>query len=205
MLELKLPHVEPTYQRLRAWKHGQLMFDTRRAYLYFIDRHHPHWAVPAADVIWPVAAVEDAERVDDLVVLEPDAADLSLEEDQRCYGMPRSPYHRVDTLTSSRHVRVRVAGMTIADTTGPVLLVETGVTPRWYIPPSDIAWNHLEPILTRTTCQYKGEASYFRLVGTDVHFWCYEHADPEVAAVAGMLAAAGDAEITVDGRPEGGR
>lgn len=201
MFELTLPHLEPVYQRLRALRRGELVVDTRRAHLYYPDLLHPRWAVPAGDLYSDAAG----SRVGDLVVLEPDAADLWLEEDRPGYGSPRSPFHRVDPLASSRHVRLRVAGQTIADTTRPVLLIETGVVPRWYLPPGDVAWDRLDPDPTRTVCQYKGEASYYRVRGTDVRLWSYPHPDPEAALLAGLLATAGehpDVEITVDGNPE---
>jgi hypothetical protein len=58
---------------------------------------------------------------------------------------------------------------------------------------------------TRTTCQYKGEASYFRVRDSGVRLWTYRHPDPEAAAIAGHLAAAGEhlgVHITVDGTSE---
>jgi Domain of unknown function (DUF427) len=56
----------------------------------------------------------------------------------------------------------------VAEADRPVLLIETGVAPRWYIPPGDVAWAQLEPDPARTTCQYKGEATYFRVRNRDV-------------------------------------
>ena len=95
--------------------------------------------------------------------------------------------------------------MVVAETDRPVLLIETGVTARWYIPPGDVAWAQLEPVPTRTTCQHKGEATYFRVRDSQVQLWTYRHPDPEAAAIAGHIAAAGEhsgVHITVDGIPE---
>lgn len=88
--------------------------------------------------------------------------------------------------------------------TWPVLLIETGVTPRWYILPGDVAWALLEHDPARTTCQYKGEASYFRVRNSDVRLWTYRHPDPGATAIAGHLAAAEHpgVHITVDGTPD---
>jgi len=93
----------------------------------------------------------------------------------------------------------------VAETSRPVLLIETGVVPRWYIPPGDVAWALLEPSPARTTCQYKGEASYFRVRDSDAELWTYRHPDHEDAAIAGHVAAAGKpgVQIIVDGIPEG--
>ena len=37
--------VEPAHRRLRAWRAGPLLVDTRRAHLYFPGTRHPRWAV----------------------------------------------------------------------------------------------------------------------------------------------------------------
>jgi uncharacterized protein (DUF427 family) len=126
------------------------------------------------------------------VVLGPDAADLWLEEDQRAYGAPKNPHHRVDVLASSRAVRFDVDGTVIAGTRRPALLIETGVVPRWYVPPGDVVWERLAPDPTCTICQYKGEARYYRVEGTAVQLWSYPHPDPEATGIAGMLAIAGE-------------
>jgi uncharacterized protein (DUF427 family) len=68
-----------------------------------------------------------------------------------------------------------------------------------------VAWEHLEPDPTRTVCQYKGEASYYRVRESDVRLWTYPHPDPEAAAIAGLLAVAGEmpgVDIVVDGTHE---
>ena len=50
-----------------------------------------------------------------LVRFDWDAMDEWLEEDEPVYTHPRDPYHRVDILASSRHVRVAVDGVTVAE------------------------------------------------------------------------------------------
>jgi uncharacterized protein (DUF427 family) len=201
MREYTAPQVQPVYQRLRAWRAGQLLVDTCRAHLYFPDDRHPRWAVPADDLLLPAPGVLTH---DGLVVLSPDDADIWVEEDRQTYGEPRNPYHRVDALPSSRHVQILAGQTVVAETSRPVLLIETGVAPRWYIPPGDVAWARLEPIPARTTCQYKGEASYFRVRGSDAELWTYRHPDPEAAAIAGHVAAAEQpgVQVIVDGIPE---
>ena len=103
MPEPTAPQVQPVCQRLRAWRDGQLLLDTRRAHLYFPENRKPLWAVPAADLRLPAPG---ALTRDGLVVLSPDDADTWVEEDRQTYGTPRNPYHRVDALPSSRHVQV---------------------------------------------------------------------------------------------------
>ncbi|HEU5391059.1 MAG TPA: DUF427 domain-containing protein [Streptosporangiaceae bacterium] len=202
MPEQTAPWVQPVRQRLRAWRAGQLLLDTCRAHLYFPDERHPRWAVPAGDLLGPAPG---AFTHDGLAVLSPGDADTWVEEDRQTYGQPRNPYHRVDALPSSRHVQILAGQTIVAETSRPVLLIETGVVPRWYIPPGDVAWARLEPVPARTTCQYKGEASYFRVRDSDAELWTYRHPDPEAAAIAGHVAAAGQPglQIIVDGIPEG--
>jgi hypothetical protein len=45
MPERPEPRIEPTHQRLRAWRAGRLIVDTCLAHLYFPNTRHPRWAV----------------------------------------------------------------------------------------------------------------------------------------------------------------
>ncbi len=49
------------------------------------------------------------------------------------------------------------------DTTGAVMLHETALLPRWYLPETDVAPGLLRPSNTRTDCPFKGEAHYWDL------------------------------------------
>lgn len=88
-----------------------------------------------------------------------------LEEDEEAIGHPHDPFKRIDTLKSSRHVVVALDGTVLADTTRAVALHETHLPVRWYIPQDDVRMELLEPSSHRTTCAYKGVASYFSVVG----------------------------------------
>lgn len=87
------------------------------------------------------------------------------EEDVEVIGHPHDPFKRIDVLTSSRHVVVSLDGTILADSHRPKLLLETGLPPRWYLPRDDVSVDLLEPSDHRTTCAYKGVASYFSLIG----------------------------------------
>jgi uncharacterized protein (DUF427 family) len=101
-----------------------------------------------------------------------------LEEDEPLVGHVRDPYTRTDVLDSSRHVRVELAGETVADTTRARVLFETGLPPRWYIPPEDVRGELLVPSDSRTQCAYKGWASYHSVRVGDTEepdlVWRYE-------------------------------
>jgi hypothetical protein len=76
----------------------------------------------------------------------------SEEEEEQVYVHARDPYYRVDILASSRHVRVVLGGVTIAETHRPWLLIETGLPIRYYIPQQDISMDLLEPTQMTTRC-----------------------------------------------------
>ena len=57
--------------------------------------------------------------LDGYVVLDFDAFDEWYEEDERNFGHPRNPFHRIDILHSSRHVKVELGGEVLAETTRP--------------------------------------------------------------------------------------
>jgi uncharacterized protein (DUF427 family) len=103
--------------------------------------------------------------------------DAWFEEDEEVFVHPRDPYHRVDVLESSRHVRVTVNGEVAAETERPKVLFETGLPPRYYFPEEDVRTDLLVPSEKETGCPYKGFASYWSVEagGERVEdlVWCY--------------------------------
>jgi uncharacterized protein (DUF427 family) len=87
------------------------------------------------------------------------ALDAWYEEDEQVFVHPRNPYVRVDALPSHRHVRVELDGRPLADSTSPVLVFETGLLTRYYIPHTDVAFERLRRTDTQTACPYKGVTS----------------------------------------------
>ncbi len=85
------------------------------------------------------------------------------EEDEEIFYHPRNPYHRIDTIQSSRHVEVFVDGVKVADTTHPNLLFETNMPTRYYIPKNDVRMDLLIPSETQTICPYKGVSEYYHV------------------------------------------
>lgn len=132
------------------------------------------------------------EPLRDLVRLEWDAMDEWFEEDEPVYVHPRDPYTRVDALRSSRHVRVEVGGVEVANSHRPVILFETGLPARYYLPMTDVRLDLLRSTDLRTHCPYKGTAEYWSVViGDDVHenvVWGYRTPLPESGQVAGLVA-----------------
>lgn len=119
-----LTRVEPAPYRVRAWKDGRVIVDSRRAKIGFGARPPNFWLFPKEDVTAPAEDIE-AEH-DALVAVKWSAADEWWEEDERVWGEhPRDPRHRVDVRQSSRHVVVSWQGTVIAESHRPVLLFET--------------------------------------------------------------------------------
>ena len=133
------------------------------------------------------------------LVLDFDAMDRWYEEDEEVFAHPREPYHRVETRASSRHVRIHHDGRLLADTKRAVLVFETRLPTRFYIPREDIV-AELHPTELTTCCPYKGTANYW---STDTHrniAWTYRHPLAEVAPLAGLVAFYHDImDVTVDG------
>jgi uncharacterized protein (DUF427 family) len=147
----------------------------------------------------PVEALREAMRFDW------GAMDAWFEEDEEVFTHVRSPYTRVDILPSSRHVRVEVDGVVIAESTKPRVLFETGLPPRWYLPKVDVRMDLLVPTTTQTACPYKGQAEYWsvrlddRVVEDAV--WSYRTPLPECERVAGLLSFYPDrVAVFVDGK-----
>lgn len=119
------------------------------------------------------------------------AVDSWYEEDEEVFVHPRDPYTRVDTVHSSRHVKVEVDGEVIAETNRPVVLFETGLPTRYYIPKLDVRMDLLEPTNLVTHCPYKGDASYWTLrVGDKTYkdfVWSYPRPIPEIPKIENLL------------------
>jgi uncharacterized protein (DUF427 family) len=139
-----------------------------------------------------------------LIRLDWDAMDAWFEEDVEVFTHPRNPYTRVDILPSSRHVRVELDGVTVAESTSPRLLFETGLPVRYYLPKTHVRMDLLELTDVVTHCPYKGAAQSFSIrVGERLHeqlAWSYPAPLPESTAVAGLVAFYDEKlDIVVDG------
>ncbi|MFE2429222.1 DUF427 domain-containing protein [Streptomyces sp. NPDC059373] len=128
------------------------------------------------------------------------------EEEEEIFVHPRDPHKRVDAIRSGRHVRVEIGGTLVAETRRPVLLFETGLPTRYYIPREDVRFDLLTPTGLRTGCPYKGTAQYWSWSGggeTAVPAnvaWSYAEPLPAVGGIAGHVAFYNEAvDIVVDG------
>lgn len=124
------------------------------------------------------------------VLLDFAGFDAWYEEDEQRFAHPRDPFHRVDVLASSRHVRIERDGVPLAESRRARQLYETMLPVRYYLPREDV----LVPLRdspTRTWCAYKGEASYCSVeVGGELVpdlVWTYPEPMAEVRDVRGLV------------------
>ncbi len=135
---------------------------------------------------------EGIDELDDRIRFDWDALDTWFEEDEVVIVHPRSPYVRVDAIHSSRDVRVDLGRTTIAHSTRSVIVFETGVPVRFYLPPTDVRLDVIQPSDTTTSCPYKGHAEYVSAECNRKSFadvgWFYATPLHEVSTIAGMIA-----------------
>lgn len=156
------------------------------------------------DVVREAAAFRLADpELDGYLLLDFHSFDAWYEEDEPNVGHPRNPFHRIDILHSSRHVRVELDGELLAETRRPRLLFETGLPTRFYMPREDVIAD-LRPSPRTTYCAYKGQASYCSLdAGGEERsnlVWSYEQPLREASEIAGFVCFFNEkVDIVVDG------
>jgi len=219
--------VAPTAKRVRAYLDGRPVVDSTRTLMVWEVPYYPTYYFPLDDVdrdlltptgetrhspsrgeaqVHAVGGRPDAalvyhdsplEAINGHVRFEWGAMDAWFEEDEEVFTHPRDPYTRVDILASSRHVRVEIDGVTVAESRSPRILFETGLPPRYYLPKTDVRHDLLRRSDTVTHCPYKGQAEYWSVVlpadggGEVVHedvVWSYRTPLAESQKIAGLMA-----------------
>ncbi len=138
--------------------------------------------------------------LDGYVIVDFDGFDEWFEEDERNVGHPRDPFHRIDIVHGSRHVRVELDGEVLAESSAPYLLFEPPLPVRYYLAPEDVRTDLLRPSDTRTFCAYKGQASYLSYGEAADLAWTYPAPLREAAEVTGRIAFFNErADVVVDG------
>ncbi len=114
-----------------------------------------------------------------------------------------NPGHTVSIAPADLHVVVRVDGEVVADSDHPVVLEETGMPTRYYLPRADVRMDLFRATSFTTECPFKGRASYWTLeLGGAVHdgiVWSYEDPIPAAEGIAGLLCFYNDrVDLTVE-------
>ncbi|HEY6014535.1 MAG TPA: DUF427 domain-containing protein [Candidatus Limnocylindrales bacterium] len=104
------------------------------------------------------------------------------------WDYPRPP--RVEPVPE--RIRVVVDGVTIAESTRALRVLETAGAPVYYLPPDDVRLDLLAPSPHSTFCEWKGDATYRSYEARDRRIpnvaWSYEAPLPGYEAIRGYLA-----------------
>ena|SRR5690349_17984611 len=108
--------------------------------------------------------------------------------EESVWDYPRPP--RVEPVIA--RVRVVVDGVTVADTTRAIRVLETSHPPVYYVPRDDIREAAIRPAHGSSVCEWKGMASYWSIVTPSRRIeraaWSYESPSPGFEPIAGHLA-----------------
>lgn len=122
-------------------------------------------------------------------------------EESRQIRIPDSK-HPVTLAMAGSHVVVKLPGRVVADTRRAITLAEADFSPVHYIPREDVDMAMLVSSEHRTYCPYKGDASYFTIVGAGERglnaAWSYEAPHPAVVQISGYIAFFPDRVDSID-------
>jgi uncharacterized protein (DUF427 family) len=112
------------------------------------------------------------------------------------------PSHPITIDPSTDRVLVRSGETTIAESDSTLVLREANYPPVRYIPLADVDRSLLAPSELSTYCPYKGDASYYSIIGDQERgsdaVWFYDQPYPPVAEIKGHVAFYSDrVELTV--------
>lgn len=205
---MEIGHIEPCPRRVRAARGGVVGVDTTEALYVWDVPYYPAWYLPDSSIVRdvvPAEAITTGLGIDGYSRIAWDGVDAWFEEDEEVFKHPRDPYHRVDVLHSSRHVRVLVDGQAVADSRSPRLLFETNLPVRYYLPKLDVRMDLLSPTDRSSVCPYKGTAEYWSVnINGSLYkdlVWGYREPIPEAAKIAGLVCFYNEkVDIEVDGQ-----
>lgn len=160
---------------------------------------HGAWAYPESK--------DNRPNLEGYIAFVWDKMDAWYEEEEEAIMHARNPYHRVDAIPSSRHIKVVINGETIAETHQPHLLFETNIRTRYYIPVHDVRMDVLKATDTLSVCPYKGKSEYWSATINGKTYedivWSYPNPLPEIPKIRSLMAfwddKDKDIEIYVDG------
>jgi len=129
------------------------------------------------------------------------------EEAHQVHVHARDPHKRVDAVPSSRHVRVALDDVTIAESDETVAVFETSLPTRWYFPAMHVRDDLLVLSEAVSRCPYKGTARWWsartaEALHKDVA-WSYPEAVVEMPRLAGLIAFLNErVDLFIDGEPQ---
>ena len=143
------------------------------------------------NVMWGYPApIDDCPDISNYVAFFWNKVDYWFEEDEEVFVHARNPYKRIDCLPSTRHVRVELDGVTLAESSRPTLVFETGLPTRYYLPVTDVRADMLARSEKTTRCPYKGLANYYSVQGVEGGedlVWFYQLPTSESIKIANLV------------------
>lgn len=106
-------------------------------------------------------------------------------------GLKRYPDYRIEIRPAGGRWQATLGDTVLASSERALLLDESRHPRVVYFPREDVVEGHLVATDSKTTCPFKGEASYFRSAdgeGGDDIAWTYPETFDEVADIAGFVA-----------------
>ncbi|GAA3300260.1 DUF427 domain-containing protein [Dactylosporangium vinaceum] len=175
--------IEASERWVRGRQGDATVVDTRRPLLVWeAGKPVPRYVFAESDVRTELLPADVVWRYDDPRLAGHVAVEWSaarwFEEEEEIFIHPRDPHKRVDAIPSSRHVVVEIEGVPVAETRAPVLVFETGLPIRYYIPPGDVHRDLFDPSDLRTGCPYKGTAGYLSLRAPRAENIAWYYAEP---------------------------
>lgn len=156
-----------------------------------------YWSIRAGgrraeDAVWGYPEpLEQAVWIEGHLAFYWDKLDAWHDEDERVFGHLRDPFHRLDVRSTARRATVTAGGETVAESTGAMVLSETGLPNRIYVPIEDVREELLARTETTTHCPYKGDAHYWSLElgGKRLEDAAFGYAEPfdEARRIAGFV------------------
>jgi len=218
----KTPAIERTSQHVQILFEGQCLADTNRSVL-LIESYAPDIYIPFEDI--DMSCMEKTEskthcsnkgdasfwtiRVGENAAFKFNLVETFVDE-QRVRGHVRDPNKIISTENMETHLQMELGGEIVVDSNSWVMLYETGLPARHYVPIADVKAEFLVPSVRQTVCTYKGEASYHNIQVVDRllenRVWCYS--DPwldfskevqQISGLYGLYSSAFD-RVLVDGR-----
>ena len=95
-------------------------------------------------------------------------------------GHVRDPHHMFTVEPLGVHLAMALAGEVVVDSNAALVLKESGLPDRFYVPEADVAAACLGPSTRQSVCTYKGEATYHHMVvgGTTAENALWSYPDP---------------------------
>jgi uncharacterized protein (DUF427 family) len=170
--------LEPSDRHTRCPKKGRASYYTIRVGDHVVDAGAWYYPEP----------ITGAPPIKDLIAFYWSRMDQWFEETEEVFGHPRDPYHRIDLRQSDVSVRVSLDGQLLAETDRALVLFESNLPTRWYMPIDDVV-AEIEPTEKHTVCPYKGTASYYSVPvpGGEDLVWYYPEPLEEVVRIKGLV------------------